>query len=504
MIVTLFHKVASQLNNNRFNILILIIIATITHLPLYHTPYWRTDDAIQYINVARNLAAGKGFIQNTKADYATSDPVITSSFHGRTSLFSLFLAGILFIGGNEYTMQLFCFSISIINSCLIYILCRRWVSPKWSLVAGLLAALNPNLLINNRLILTEPLFTTFILLSFITIYFMKENYAKYCVTGVLISFAYLTRAEGIFLLPLFIITSIKSPKRIIKTVLIIFCFSIVSAPYWYGNYINYGNPFYSIHKRLYAVRDYNEYVNGNGYGVTFPTPLNFISNNFSWVVNKEILVFRDNINSLINFDFFGPFAIFLLLVFAATTWKKFANFYLYAFIIVLVYTSAWSALFERSRHFTATFLLLLIPLAYSLEKLAKKSKRVAVIVLVCVLIPYLVLDIHRIIFARTIDTLPADRWGPIIRNKEFSWIEKNTKKSDIISSTNPEMIYLFTDRAGIITPNALNKNNYYSYIKQYHVKYFFVDNSKLDVFMPSVSNFRATFLSGEIYEVRNN
>src|SRR6185437_8294977 len=176
---------------------------------------------MQYINLARNLASGQGVIQNIKADYSTTDPVISSSFRGRTSLLSVFLAGILLLRGNEYSMQLFCFIIGIINACLVYILCRRWVSPVWSFMAGLLAALNPNLLINNRLILTEPLFTMFILLAFTTIYYMKEKYLKYFITGCFVSFAYLTRTEGLLLLPLLIVTSVKTPNRFLKTLILI-------------------------------------------------------------------------------------------------------------------------------------------------------------------------------------------------------------------------------------------------------------------------------------------
>lgn len=495
-------RVDRLFTNNRFNLIIILLIAIVIRLPLYHTSYWRTNDAIEYINLARNIASGAGFIQNYKFNYSTTDPVITSSFHGRTSLFSLFLAAILYLGGNEYTMQIFCLGIGVINSCLVYILCRKWASPVWSFTAGLLAALNPNLLINNRLILTEPLFTLFILLVFITFYYMKERYLKYFFMGLFISLAYLTRAEGIFLLPLFLFASVKSPKRLVHSIILIASFIIISTPYFYGNFVNTGNPFYTVHKRLYVIRDYHEYVNGAGYGVTFPTPMKFIESNFFWIINKEIVIFEDNINSLIYFDFFGPLAMFLLLVFFIPSWKKFANFYIFAFLIVLIYTSAWSALTETGRFFTSTFLLLLVPLSYAFEKLAKKSIFFVMLILVCTIIPYLILDIHRIIWARTVETLTAEDVGPIRRSNEFAWINRNINTNDIISSTNPEMIYLFTNHAGIITPNVLNKNNYYTYIHQYHVKFFLTDTSQADKLLDSVADLKKIYPYGRIYKVR--
>src|SRR6185437_3392317 len=175
-----------------------------------------------------------------------------------------------------------------------------------------------------------------------------EKYLKYFITGCFVSLAYLTRTEGLLLLPLLIVTSVKTPNRFIKTLILLISFCVVSSPYFYGNFISTGDPLYSLHQRLYMVRDYREYVNGNGYGVTFPSPIVFIKNNLIWIMQQEILIFRDNINSLLYFDWFGPVGVFLLLVFLPSTWKKFKILYIYAFIIILVYTSAWSALFERS------------------------------------------------------------------------------------------------------------------------------------------------------------
>jgi len=250
------------------------------------------------------------------------------------------------------------------------------------------------------------------------------------------------------------------------------------------------------------VHDYREYVNGNGYGVTFPSPIVFIKNNLIWIMQQEILIFRDNINSLLYFDWFGPLAVFLLLVFLPSTWKKFKILYIYAFIIILVYTSAWSALFERSRHFTATYLLLLIPLSFAFEKLAQKKVFIAIVIIASILIPYLIFDVHRIIWSRTVETIAAEDWGPINRKKEFEWIDKNISKNDIISSTNPEMVYLFTDRPGINTPTMLNNNNYFAYVNKYHVKYFLTVGPGRDPLLDSLANLKEIYPYGRIYEVQ--
>lgn len=470
-------------------------------LPLYHTLYWRTNDAIEYINLARNLASGQGFVQNFKSDYFTNYPVITSSFHGRTSLISLFLAGIYLLHGNEYTMQIFIFAVNAVNACLVYLLCRKWVKPQWSLAAGFLAALNPNLLVNSRLILTEPLFTMFILLALIAMYYLKEGLWKYAIAGMFTAFSYLTRAEAIILLPL-LTFFVKSPNRIVKTIILVASFVLISIPYFYGNYVANGNPLYSVNHRLYIVKDFQEEVNGKGYGNVLPSPITFVHDNFLWILEQEPRVFIGNLNSLVYFDYFGPFLFLLLVLFCKQTWKKFSIFYIYAIFIFLLYTSAWSALFERSRHFTSTFLLLLIPLAYILEIVAKKNMKIAFVILVVTFLPYLFFDMHRIVWARTVDTAPLDRVGPIMRNEEYTWIKNNVKKDDVVSNDNAEMLYLFTDCASIVTPNSLNQKNYSAYIHYYHVKYFVLEIPNRFPFIEKMTKLKASFPYAKVYEVQ--
>src|SRR5260221_3199206 len=222
------------LENNKFNLILVFLIALCIRLPLYHNVYWRTGDAIEYINLARNIAGSHGFTQNIKFRYFDDYPVTTSAFHGRTSFLSIILAGIILLGGNEYAMQFFILVLGAVNACLVYVLCRKWVSPKYSLVAGLLASVNPNLLINSRLILSEPLFSTFILLTLIVILYMREHLLKYSIAGIITALASLTRTEGAFLLPLLRVTAVKAPNRLIKTGVLIASFIIVSSPFFYG------------------------------------------------------------------------------------------------------------------------------------------------------------------------------------------------------------------------------------------------------------------------------
>jgi hypothetical protein len=55
-------------------LLLVLITSLLVRLPLYTSPYWRKQDTAEYIDFARNLAAGKGFTQSIKTTYEFLNP----------------------------------------------------------------------------------------------------------------------------------------------------------------------------------------------------------------------------------------------------------------------------------------------------------------------------------------------------------------------------------------------------------------------------------------------
>lgn len=454
------------------SIILIIFVGTLVRIGLIGTPFWRTPDAIEYISVARNINAGLGLTQTVKSNFINNTPVISSAISGRPIFLPIILSGILRITNNLYSLQLFSLAIGILNGLLIFLITKKFTSQLVATIGGLLAVLNPNILINGRLILSEPVFATFLLLGILV---WKK---WWLLSGIFWGLAYLTRQEGLLLL------LIGLPG-----------FIVLAFPYWIQNYLINGNPLFTYNTVHYQMKSFLDFIN-SGYGSVLPSAFDFIKNNYSWIFLKVLENILLNIKSIIGFSYLGFLSIFLI------KWqKKFWPIYFFSVFTVLLYASMWSAIFERERHFIPIYLLLLIPILYFIDK---HRKNLIVWILVFITFAsYVAFDIHRIVWARSIDPV-VDVWSKSDRSEIYSWIKNNTNILDIISSTNPLMVNLWTERPGIITPREIiNDGVYFKYINQFKIRWFLVDEEKYFDFYDSNANLVKVFNNGQrVYETK--
>lgn len=429
-------------------LLIILAVGVLLRAPLLGTPFWRTGDAVDYINVGRNLLSGDGLVTSVKSAFYNDNPVITSALASRPIGMSLIAAGILSINENLYCLQLFSLMIGILDPVVFYLLARRYVSPKVSLLGSLLLAINPNILISNRLFISEPVFILFIMLGLLGQKFWR---------GIFFGMAYLIRFEGIFLPIIFLNWE----------TLLAFC--AVVMPYWVGNFMVNGNPFYSYNFVHFQVKQFQEYF-ADGYGKTFPPAWKFISENFFWVGRAVGETTLKHLESFLKFDGLGLLGI-LGFFGIRKNFAKFKQIMIFCFTSFMVYSVMWSAIFERARHFIPIYFLLMIPVLVFIDS-HQKSVLVRRVLLVVAII-YLVFDLHRIAWARNVDT-KIDNWSPAQKGQLYRWLKNNTSRQEIVAGVDPMLLNLFVDRPAILLP----KNNIDRFIDQYKVKYVLVDDSR--------------------------
>lgn len=454
-------------------------MALLLRIPLFGTPFWRTNDTMEYINVARNLDRDRGLTLSVKFILSDQTPVVTSALRSRPPLTSLILAGLLKIRDDPYFLQAFNLFLGIVNAVLVFYLSR-------SFAAGLLAATNPNILINSRLILSDQLFGTLALL----VVLVRKNVVLVGVTMALLA---LTRLEGALMLVPLTIFFWKKPKQIL---LMFASFLLIMLPYFLVNNQANGSPLFSKNTIHYQVWDVREALEG-GFGRTFPSPATFISQNFLGVVIKIADTAKLHLQSLLYFDYFGPLAI--LLYFALRfSWRKYLPWLIFCLLVLLLYSSLWSATFERSRHFIFIFLLLLIPLGQFIEKSWKRP--LVFLTLAFVFVSYLGFDIHRISWARDVDPT-VSVWDQADKKQIYEWLRTQTSPSAIIASTNPFMINLQTDRPTVALPTNLTAENLPRYLSAFKVSYvLLLDGDQLDYLFGSFP-LAVSFSNARIYQV---
>lgn len=445
--------------------LIVLLTGLVVRLPLWHTPFWRTSDVAEYVNVARNLSQNRGFLLEIKHNYFTDSPVITSAFTSRPVGTAILYSFLLKVNPDPYFLQLIILIIGALSGGVFYLLLRRFVWPKTALVFGLIGTLNPNFLITNRLIVSEIIFNFLVIGWSLIFYRFQNSIVKFVMLGFLAGLTYLVRQEGIFLvlIILFFVRSGILPFLI--------SFLAITFPYFLANWQINASPFYNYNFWHFEVHEFQEGVEA-GYGRTFPTPLQFVQNNFFWTTNAVVSTFITHLTSLFDKGFLGIMGT--LLFFSVKYWsRKIFPLLIFVGLTLVLYGLMWSAMFERARHFILAYLILLIPIAVFSEKVKLRWQRMVVwSILIGSIGLYVLLDLHRIEWSKNRDP-KIDTWSYLAAPQLYDWIKKNTKSTDIISSSDPMLVNLFSGRPTIITPKTIFQDKpIEEYVKKYHVSYF--------------------------------
>lgn len=454
--------------------LVLFLISLIFRLPFFGVPFWRTPDAVEFIDVARNIVSGHGLTQTIKWNFFESTPVITSAFHGKPFFVSVIFSIILRFQNDPYLLQLFLLILGAVNVLLFYFLARKFLSGKISIVVSLLFGLNPNILITNRMLLSDEVFYFFVLLSLL-LFFGKNNIMKYILLGVLTAFAYLTRTEGAFLFIAIFLTFILKKKKLSRILLFAGFFVITSLPYFWGNAIINGSLFFNYNSFHFKVFHFYDSM-FTGYGRTYPNVLSFIQTNFWWIINTIWQAVVANVKSLVGLTFFGP--LILLAIFYKNFSAKFLPILFFCFAIFLTFSITWSVFAEPERHLAIVFGLGLIPL-FALVKGKYTRDPFFILIVLLMLVVYLGFDVHRIFWSRTVE-IQTDAWSYQSRKITYDYLKNNTNKNSIVASSNPWMITLFTIRPSIMLGTNIDNKNYCGFIYQYKISYLLTGDANLE------------------------
>ena len=144
-------------------------------------------DLDSYRSLARNLAAGKGFVA-----HAGSGPDLPNV--ARTPVYPLFLAGVIRLGGDRLGLFLAAQCLLGAATCgLTVLLAARWLPSRLAAIAGLLVAIDPNSVVRCADLRTETLFTLLLVAGACVVTWRSDKPWAWLCGGLLWSLATLTR-----------------------------------------------------------------------------------------------------------------------------------------------------------------------------------------------------------------------------------------------------------------------------------------------------------------------
>ncbi|MBI5945495.1 MAG: phospholipid carrier-dependent glycosyltransferase [Chloroflexi bacterium] len=199
---------------------------------LYSTPQGLglSDDSIAYIAGARSILAGYGY---REAWLASNQPVTHFPPGFSTALALTGISGLDPLRGTRFINAILFGA----NAFLLGIIGARMTKSR---VAGaalaLLFAVNASLFYAHAVAMSEPLYIFFSLAAFLTFseYFNSPKNIWLIVTGILVSFAYLTRYAGLALLATFIVALILLQDSWKKKLTSVLMFVFGAAPFMLG------------------------------------------------------------------------------------------------------------------------------------------------------------------------------------------------------------------------------------------------------------------------------
>lgn len=461
-------KISRIISKKKSALLILIIIGILFRIPLVGTEYFRMPDALEYLNVARNINSGSGITQSIKWHYFDDYPVVTSAFHGRPVGTSILFSIILKIVNNSIFLQIFSLSLGLLNSITFYFLALRYFNRYFAFFGALLVALNPNFLITGRIPLSEQVFSLIILLALISSAYYRESYLKYGLIGLICGLSYYFRNEGLLASLLIFIFISKSFKHFFIQMC---AFILTTLPLFYNNLVLNSSLFYSYNYFHFQVKSFSEGM--YSYKVVYPSPFDFIQNNMVWIIKQVALIVYGFLKNIADFRMLGFFLLPILL------WPKrfFRIHFLFLTISIVVlatYSILWSAIFDSSRHFFLVFVLLLFVSLLNLENY--KMKKIGVFLAMLTFFIYISFDIHRIVWVRSAVNL--NPWTNQ-SNMVYIWINKVIADKYIISTSAPHYVNYFTNNPTAQFPkNIKDKSIYNKYVSEYGICYFVINKNE--------------------------
>lgn len=433
--------------------LLIFILALFPRLFLFHTPYWTTPDALEYLSVTKNLAEGKGFTSTVKIHTFDHLPITRSALGTKPPLFSLFLFPFYKISTNAYFLQLAILTTGAIAVVMFFHLASILMNRRFAFLAATLFALNPDFLINNRLLLVEPLFLCLVFSSLILLFQKKSLF----LIALLASLAYLTRVEGLLLFPVvcFYLWLDRGFKITIRFVLLSF---VCLLPYFYlNNQIN-GSPLANVGNFHFVTLDFMHSAFYD-YGQPVLAPLTFIRIHFLAVIHKSFTLFSQLVVSLLKPSNLG-------LLFLIPWWlslKKLKQFSIFLFIPLnlLIISATFGLVLDAPRYliFIDACVILLAIFHYS-----RHFNKLNSFLIFFVFAIYLIFDFHRLAWARQ-ETDPNWNNEKLL---QVSSLIKDFPQNTFVASENPALVDIKTDHPSIILPKNLSQSLFQMFVDEYH------------------------------------
>ena len=488
----------------------LAVLAFALYLPPAARVVQLSPDTVEYVDVARRLNAGEGYRLGVKAYHFGGTDVLHDGLAERAPLYPLLAAALLRLGVGLAGLQVFNAVLAGVCVALVCAIATVLFGRRTGVLAGLLAAASPVMLVRMVPPMSEALAISLTLLAIWLVIrrFECSGTRPFLAAGAALGLAYLARPTTgvtVALLVLGLLVASRDRRALVRPLAALLAgVAVFAAPISLYSLITRGSFSYSGQMYLYAVfKDAD--VLRNGYGRPIPSVAEFLSANANFVVAAII----ENLGDYGRLVFLDPdWLLFLLPAwpvallalargrYPRATWPVLlvaaGNFVFYGF--------TWANYQER---YQLPTLLLLIPFAVDgLSRLglgrAFAVAGIPVVPIYGVVVGILVLWSSTFIREYRGEFTYGDeptrartdqgiRWtGPPrwVQDNDLSrmieWINLRTERNDVLAHGQPWPFTFFTGRPATLLPTKLTGERLRAFVSDYRVAYVLLDTRDRD------------------------
>jgi len=476
----------------------IIALAAVARLP-YLMQANLSPDATDYINIARNIARGRGLVHTIKWHFFTSDPAVHSAIGERPLLYPLLLAP--FCRG-DYPARA-CQYVTLLMTVAALAVGAAWArrmgqSGRAVAITTILLAFNPGLLVCSIYPWTEPLYLLSLFGVMLVVGDDAESRWAARLAALLTALAYMTRpSAAAIVLGLASWYLYRGAFRPLANYLLTLVVLLI--PWWAIVWVVRGNPLYCVQSFHLVVNDIRDGM-ASGYGVVFPGPVEFFFTRTGTILTKvgaQTIAYMEQL--------FGPtyLSVFSVLAFLRLLRRRERNqnegarsdgpCYAIALWHFVLTAMTW-ATFESLRFMAPCFALLVVPVVaemdYLVGRLAPNRARVAAWSTILAVTGVVYGEAWGQIYQRVAN----DRTRDLVLQVARIEFDRIVELGAAVACSDPFSINYYFDRPAIMLPEASDSPQRVQMVEQfvneYRPNYMLLTPNEVKVLSPLVAGGR--------------
>lgn len=213
-------------------------------------------DAVAYLDIAKNLASGDGFVSTLKLNFLDGSGVTHCALFDWPPLYPLFAGVLVILGAGETGLQVVNAVMASVTAGLVFLIGERMFGRRAGLLAGAFAAIAPNLFRSGITALADPLGLVLALAAVLLALGAEGHPPRWAVVGALIGAAHLAKYPHAIFLGAAMWALLSTGRRSCAAACAL-GFVSAAAPAGAWRWVLYGSPFACAQAYHYAVESYS-------------------------------------------------------------------------------------------------------------------------------------------------------------------------------------------------------------------------------------------------------